>query len=413
MHDVLELVSSTRRIKGTIELPASKSISNRLLVLEKMSSGRITGIGYSNADDTFILKQALEQMPSEIHAGAGGTTIRFLLAVLASTPNYEGVLRGTVRLMERPISPLVDALRLAGAEIEYTQREGFAPLFIRGKKLKGGKIPIDPSFSSQFLSAMLLVAPAMESALELIPQGEISSAPYLQMTVQLMQQCGFEIEYSKDKIVVQPGFPKKEIQIEIERDWSAASYWYSFVALSDTASIELPGLHLNSLQGDVDCARVFSEMGVQTITTSNGIQLLKTPVTKKEFQLNCLHTPDLFQTYAVCIAGLGLKAQFTGLHSLLHKETNRLKAVVDELSKIQVHFQFLENNVLQLDASEINTNTLLIVKTYEDHRMAMAFSPLSLVLKKIAIRNSDVVSKSYPNFWSDVRKSGVLIAEWH
>jgi 3-phosphoshikimate 1-carboxyvinyltransferase len=207
MQRTIELVSKSSSVKGTIDLPASKSISNRLLIIEAITKGCICGVGYSDASDTLILKELITQLPTSANAGAGGTTFRFFLAYLASLEGYEGVLSGTERLMERPVAPLVDALRLLGADIQYQQKEGFAPLIIRGRKLKGGKIPIEASTSSQFLSAMLLVAPLMENDLVLEPQGQIISQPYLQMTIDLMLQCGFYIEQSETSIRVQPYIP--------------------------------------------------------------------------------------------------------------------------------------------------------------------------------------------------------------
>ena len=413
MHDVLELVSSTRRINGSVQLPASKSISNRLLILEEISSGIVTGIGYSDAEDTQILQQLLHDKPNLAHAGAGGTTFRFLLAVLASTPGYEGVLEGSKRLMERPVAPLVDALLLAGADIEYVDKPGYAPLRIRGKQLHGGKIKVDASLSSQFITALLLIAPRMSAALELIPQGDLISAPYINMTVSLMKQCGFQVQQTNSSILVQPVIPTHRIQIPVERDWSAASYWYACVALSEKASLQLPGLTIQSLQGDSACQEQFKKLGVLGVETADGIELQKILIEKTDLDFNCLTTPDLFQTFAVTVAGLGLKASFTGLQSLPHKETNRIEAVSKELSKIGIRCTFDSNGAFKLDASQIDPNRVLITETYEDHRMAMAFTPLVLVLKKIAIRNPDVVRKSYPGFWADIRRIGISFAEWN
>jgi 3-phosphoshikimate 1-carboxyvinyltransferase len=412
MHDVLELVSSTRRISGSVQLPASKSISNRLLILEEVTSGIVTGIGYSDAEDTKILQQLLHDKPNLAHAGAGGTTFRFLLAILASTPGYEGVLEGSPRLMERPVAPLVDALHLAGADIEYIDKRGFAPLRIRGKQLHGGKIKVDASLSSQFITALLLIAPRMSAALELIPQGDLISAPYIHMTVSLMQQCGFQVQQTDSSILVQPFLPHHKIRILVERDWSAASYWYACVALSEKASIQLPGLTIQSLQGDSACQEQFKQLGVLGVETADGIELRKIPLERFELTIDCISTPDLFQTYAVTLAGLGRDASFKGLQSLPHKETNRMEAVSNELAKIGVKCSYESDGTFKLDASHMDPNRILITETYEDHRMAMAFSPLVLVLKKLAIRNPDVVRKSYPGFWADIRRIGISFAEW-
>lgn len=413
MHDVLELVSSTRRINGSVQLPASKSLSNRLLVLEEISSGIVSGIGHSDADDTQILQQLIHDKPNLAHAGAGGTTFRFLLAVLASTPGYEGVLEGSPRLMERPLAPLVDALLLVGADIEYLANPGFAPLRIRGKQLHGGKINVDASLSSQFISALLLIAPRMSRTLEIIPHGDLISVPYINMTVGLMKQCGFHVQQNDSSIRVQPFIPTQKIQISVERDWSAASYWYACVALSEKANIQLPGLRIQSLQGDSACQEQFKQLGVLGIETAEGMELQKIPLEKSELNIDCNATPDLFQTYAVTLAGLGWNANFTGLQSLPHKETNRIEAVSKELAKIGVISSFDNDGNFKLVATQMNPNRVLITETYEDHRMAMAFSPLVLVLKKLAIRNPEVVRKSYPGFWADIRRIGISFAEWN
>ena len=404
MQRKIELVSTSASINGTINLPASKSISNRLLIIEAITNGGIRGIGYSDASDTQILQELITQLPKYANAGAGGTTFRFFLAYLASLDGYEGVLSGSERLMERPVAPLVDALRLLGADIEYQQKEGFAPLIIRGKQLKGGKIPIDASTSSQFLSALLLVAPLMENDLVLEPQGQIISQPYLQMTIDLMLQCGFHIEQTETSIRVQPSIPKKSIEIAIEKDWSAASYWYSMVALSNNADITLTGLHLRSIQGDVHCAEIFKEFGVETIETDSGIRLEKTQIRQSDLFIDCIKTPDLFQTYAVTAAALKLNVHFSGLQSLRLKETDRIWAVCNELSKMGVEFVYPFPHEVTINAQNSRYNQTYFIETYEDHRMAMAFAPLVLKLPSLTIQDPNVVEKSYPTFWADIQK---------
>jgi len=404
MQPTIELVSKSSSISGTVDLPASKSISNRLLIIEAISNGDIRGIGYSDASDTQILKELITQLPTSANAGAGGTTFRFFLAFLASLDGYEGVLSGSERLMERPVAPLVDALRLLGADIQYLHKEGFAPLIIRGKKLKGGKIPIEASTSSQFLSALLLVAPLMENDLELEPQGQIISQPYLQMTIDLMMQCGFHIEQSETSICVQPYIPTKSMEIDIEKDWSAASYWYSMVALSHDADITLSGLHLNSIQGDVQCAEIFEELGVETVETDSGIRLVKSQVKQTDLFIDFIKTPDLFQTYAVTASALKLNLHFSGLQSLRLKETDRIWAVCNELSKMGVEFTHPAPHEVNINPQNFRFDQSYSIETYEDHRMAMAFAPLVLKLPSLTIRDPNVVEKSYPTFWADIQK---------
>ena len=404
MQRTLELASTSSTIIGTIDLPASKSISNRLLILEAITNGVIRGIGYSDATDTQILQELITQLPTSAYAGAGGTTFRFSLAYLASLDGYEGVLSGSDRLMERPVAPLVDALRLLGADIEYQQKEGFAPLIIRGKQLKGGKIPIDASMSSQFLSALLLVAPLMENDLVLEPQGQIISQPYLQMTIDLMLQCGFHIEQTETSIRVQPDIPTKSIEISIEKDWSAASYWYSMVALSNNADITLSGLQLRSIQGDVKCAEIFKGFGVDTIENESDIRLEKTQVKQSDLFIDCIKTPDLFQTYAVTAAALKLNVHFSGLQSLRLKETDRIAAVCNELSKMDVAFEYPAAHEVIINSQNFRFDQPYSIETYEDHRMAMAFSPLVLKIPSLIIQHPNVVKKSYPTFWVDIQK---------
>jgi 3-phosphoshikimate 1-carboxyvinyltransferase len=404
MQRTIELVSKSSSVKGTINLPASKSISNRLLIIEAITKGLIRGIGYSDASDTQILQELITQMPKSANAGAGGTTFRFFLAYLASLDGYEGELTGSERLMERPVAPLVDALRLLGADIQYLRKEGFAPLIIRGRKLKGGKIPIDASTSSQFLSALLLVAPLMENDLVLEPQGQIISQPYLQMTIDLMMQCGFQIEQSETSIRVKPFIPTKSIEIAIEKDWSAASYWYSMVALSYNANITLSGLHLNSIQGDVHCAEIFDAFGVETVETDSGIRLVKTQVKQADLFIDCIKTPDLFQTYAVTASALKLNVHFSGLQSLRLKETDRILAVCKELSQMGVEFTYPAPHEVNINPQNFRFDQSYSIETYEDHRMAMAFAPLVLKIPRLIIQHPNVVKKSYPSFWIDIQK---------
>jgi 3-phosphoshikimate 1-carboxyvinyltransferase len=404
MQRTIELVSASASINGTINLPASKSISNRLLIIEAITNVGIRGIGYSDASDTQILQELITQLPNSANAGAGGTTFRFFLAYLASLDGYEGLLSGSERLMERPVAPLVDALRLLGADIQYQQKEGFAPLIIRGKQLKGGKIPIDASTSSQFLSALLLVAPLMENELVLEPQGQIISQPYLQMTIDLMLQCGFLIEQTETSIRVQPFIPTKSMEIAIEKDWSAASYWYSMVALSNDSNINLSGLHLRSTQGDAHCAEIFKEFGVETIETEAGIRLEKTQIRQSDLFIDCIKTPDLFQTYAVTAAALKLNVHFSGLQSLRLKETDRIWAVCNELSKMGVEFEYPAPHEVTINAQNSRFEQSYSIETYEDHRMAMAFAPLVLKLPSLTIQDPNVVEKSYPTFLADIQK---------
>ena len=411
MPETLELVSSTRTINAQPQLPASKSICNRLLVLEKVSNGVIVPEIISDAEDSQKLHQILSNKPDIADAGDGGTTFRFALAYLAATENYSGILTGSSRLKERPQHLLIEALRSLGAEIICLEKEGFAPVKISGKKLNGGKIIIDAGVSSQFVTAILLVAPLLKTPLEIELQGELVSASYLEMTIDILRKSGVSINFSGNNIQI--GQAKWNAGVfPVERDWSAASYWYAILALANRGSVFLHGLKIESLQGDAICARIFENLGVQSIQEETGIRLTKVPVNTSEIELDASNFPDLVQTLVVVLVALKIKARITGLKTLRIKESDRLKAMQQELKKIK--FELLVHGDDQLECTGLSPDfsKTLIVETYNDHRMAMSFAALVTVVYKLAIRNPEVVAKSYPHFWKDIRESGISFAEW-
>jgi 3-phosphoshikimate 1-carboxyvinyltransferase len=406
MQERIELFLNQKPVHATVHLPASKSISNRVLILEAISDGIIHGKGYSDADDTQKLKNLLHELPEAAYAGAGGTTFRFLLAFLATKKGYEGILSGTDRLMERPVSLLVDALRALGASIEYLGIYERPPLHITGKRLEGGTISLNSEVSSQFLTSLLLIAPSFKNGLTLIPSGTIASRPYLDMTLKLLQQCGVLVEDSGKEIKVFSGSFKQQ-EIEIEKDWSAASYFYSLVALSENGTIELPGLRIESLQGDAKTCQLYNQLGVETVETVDGIILRKKDVECTEFSFDFSEQPDLAQTLAVTCVGLGIKARMSGLESLRVKETDRIMAIRTELGKLNVHTEEPKEGSLLIDPKTADFSKTWIVETYEDHRMAMAFAPLLMKCSHLVIRDPHVVRKSFPDFWIELRKAGI------
>ena len=333
--------------------------------------------------------------------------MRFLTAYFAVT-GTEVILTGTERMKQRPIGILVDALRSLGAEIEYVEKDGYPPLkFANSFTQTTNKISIKGNISSQFITALLLVAPSLSQGLELTIEGELTSRPYVEMTLSMLQEAGIEHEWNGSVISIAPqNF--KDSEITIEPDWSAASYWYSIAALSDEGSITLPYLKQNSLQGDSRISSIMESFGITTEFTTQGLVLTKNnkPINGDYFDLK--DCPDLAQTVIVCSAALGHNATFTGLETLKIKETDRIAALQKELAKIGVSLTE-ENEEYHLDCSNLHFPEKMQISTYEDHRMAMAFAPLALKINTLEIEEPEVVGKSYPSFWEDLKKAGFRI----
>jgi 3-phosphoshikimate 1-carboxyvinyltransferase len=394
-------------VNGTIHLPASKSISNRLLLMRAISGFENLEIqNLSNANDTVVLDGILKKLKSnnEMNVHDAGTVMRFLTAYL-SCKEGEWTLTGTERMQQRPIGALVDVLKKLGADISYLKNEGFPPIKIKGKKLRGGKIEIDGSVSSQFLSALLMISPMYIESLELQIKNKLVSVPYVDMTLKLMQQWGAKYTWSENIIRVEnKPYQKPPEKVFCEGDWSAASYFYSILSLAKEGEITLPYLFKKSLQGDSVCAEIFEELGVSTTFKDEGIVLRKNNSETNTFEYNFIDCPDIAQTVAVCCAAKGIEAKLTGLQTLAIKEADRISAVKTELEKcgISVITSGKEMFILQ---SHI-TNHISHILTYNDHRMAMSFAPLAMSLDKIEIENSDVVKKSFPHFWKELEKIG-------
>ena len=401
-------VSAPASINACIQLPASKSISNRALIINALAKGSFTPSNLSDCDDTNVMVKALTSQDETIDIMAAGTAMRFLTAFLSVTEGAR-IITGTQRMQQRPIEILVNALKMLGAEIEYTQNNGFPPLRISGKPLEGGKISLKGSVSSQYISALLMIAPVLKKGLQLTLTGDIISKPYINLTLQLMKDFGAQAEWTaSDRIEVLPQ-PYKSVPFTVESDWSAASYWYQMAALVPDAKIELLGLFPDSYQGDSKVAELFVSLGVETIFTSRGALLMKTGTCCERMDYNFINEPDLAQTFVVTCAVMGIPFRFWGLQSLKIKETDRMAALIAELGKLGYVLKESGNAVLSWEGERQPISANPAIKTYEDHRMAMAFAPACLRIPSITICDPQVVSKSYPHYWEDLTKAGFTI----
>jgi 3-phosphoshikimate 1-carboxyvinyltransferase len=401
-------------IHAKIELPGSKSISNRLLMIRAISGLELHFRNLSDSEDTVLLAKSLGEIKGKrsatIDIHHAGTDMRFLTAYLAVTEG-EWILTGSERMKQRPIGELVEALRKLGADIAYTEKEGFPPLKIKGKKLDGGRIEMDGSISSQFISALLMISTTFEKGLDLTLKGEIVSLPYITMTIELLKQFGVFVSFIGNKLITKASeFTLFNENIFIESDWSAASYWYSIVALSEKAEIELLFLEQDSLQADCLLPALYNKLGVKTEYIEKGVRLSKKTISDIEFKYDFTNCPDIAQTVAVSCLGLGIKADLSGLKTLKVKETDRLVALKNELEKFGAKIE-ITNDVLKLIPPPTlrtpnSTPVTAGIQTYGDHRMAMCFAPLSIKNPKIKIEHPEVVDKSYPAFWDDLEEAG-------
>jgi 3-phosphoshikimate 1-carboxyvinyltransferase len=404
---------------STISITGSKSETNRLLLLQALYPN-LTLENVSNSDDSEVMMEALNLKPTThnlqpINIHHAGTAMRFLTAYFAIQEGSEVLLTGSSRMKERPIKILVDALKQLGAEIIFTENEGFPPIKITGKKLTQNKVSLAANVSSQYISALLLIAPKLENGLELTLEGAITSMPYIQMTLALLNEIGVTTSFENNTITVNPT-PNTQhpTPITIESDWSSASYYYSIIALSEIGTqITLSSYKQNSLQGDAALVKIYKDFGVETVFNSNNsitiTKLATYNLQPTTYNLN--NSPDIAQTIAVTCFGLGIGCYLTGLHTLKIKETDRLEALKTELTKLGASIS-VTNDSLTLLMSDSN---FVIVKskaiaTYQDHRMALAFAPLALKTD-IIIQDAEVVSKSYPTFWNDLKSIGFQISE--
>lgn len=413
------VVSAPSSLQASIQLPASKSISNRALIIHALSRGNSLPTNLSDCDDTQVMIRALAAAPgAEIDILAAGTAMRFLTAYLSVTPGTH-VITGTQRMRQRPIRILVDALRRLGADITYVGEEGFPPLRINGRPLQGAEIELAGNVSSQYISALLMIGAVLPGGLKLKLAGDIVSRPYIDLTLRLMHDFGAHACWlGEDCILVQPdGY--RDVPFTVESDWSAASYWYQMVALSGQASAEAPipacvqlkGLFAHSYQGDSRGADLFARLGVHTEFTDSGVCLTRQVAPVRHLNANLVDIPDLAQTFVVTCCLLDIPFRFTGLQSLKIKETDRIAALQTELRKLGYVLHDEQDSILSWDGERCPAEPFPVIATYEDHRMAMAFAPASLVLPHIRIADPHVVSKSYPGYWDGLRLAGFRVEE--
>ena len=405
----LTLQKSSVNSKSEIQITGSKSESNRLLLLQALYSD-IKIKNLSNSDDSNVMQQALQTSTNVIDVHHAGTAMRFLTAFFATQNGREVTLTGSSRMKERPIQVLVEALNLLGADITYLETTGCPPLKIKGNVLTKNKVTLKANVSSQYISALLLIAPKLENGLELTLEGEITSVPYIKMTLDLLNQIGVETVFDDNFIKVKP--LNKELKAKslvVESDWSSASYYYSIVALSEIGTeITLSAYKESSLQGDSALANIYKQFGVETTFLNNTITLKKNSKNTNAIKLDLNNSPDIAQTIAVTCLGLGIKCHLTGLHTLKIKETDRLLALKNEIEKLGGKIS-VTNDSLGLEESIFLKNDCEIA-TYNDHRMAMSFAPLALKTS-LQIEDTMVVSKSYPTFWDDLKSIGFKISK--
>lgn len=408
--DLLLYVLKHKKISQRITISGSKSESNRLLILQKLFP-EISIENLSDSDDSVHMQHALSTENELVDIGHAGTAMRFLTSYFATTEGKKVILTGSERMQNRPIKILVDALQDLGAKIEYQDKIGYPPLKISGTKITKEKVQIHGNVSSQYISSLLLVASKLENGLTIELLGEITSIPYIEMTLSLLNQLGIETKFEGNIIQV---FSKKDINeqtIVVESDWSSASYFYSIVALSEIGSeITLSAYKKDSLQGDSCLATIYQHFGVETTFSENSITLKKAQkMNRNLLEIDLKNAPDIAQTIAVTCFAEGIACDLSGLYTLKIKETDRLEALHDELTKLGAKISVTDTSLHLQKSSEIHQN--ISIKTYNDHRMAMAFAPLALKVP-IKILNAEVVTKSYQKFWDDMEQIGITLKQF-
>ena len=393
-------------VVGKIQVTGSKSESNRMLLLQALFP-QIELTNLSNSDDTVAMKSGLESEDALVDIGHAGTTMRFLTAYFSTIQNQEKTLTGSQRMQERPIGILVDALRQLGADITYLKNQGYPPLLIKGKKLSANEVRLSADISSQYITALMLIAPRLAGGLRLHLQGMITSVPYIKMTQSLLHDIGIEASFSGQTLEVSPKMDIAATTHAVESDWSSASYYFGITALAKEADIHLSTYKENSLQGDRVLMNIYKQLGVQSSIENNTLHLQKQALHSTSIQLDLSNAPDIAQTIVVSCYGLGIACDIKGLHTLKIKETDRLVALQNELTKLGATIDITDRSLhLHKRNNPIRPNVL--IETYHDHRMAMAFAPLALLVP-IRIQDADVVTKSYPGFWKDLEMNGFLL----
>ena len=405
-------------LQHTAKLPASKSISNRVLVIHALTGGHTRPSNLSDCDDTEVIIHALQHNSYEIDIKAAGTAMRFMTAYLSVKEGEEHVLTGTERMKHRPIGILVDALRRLGADISYVGEEGFPPLRIKGRNLQGGLLEVPGNISSQYISALLMIGPVLDKGLTLKLKGDIISRPYIDLTLWTMREFGADADWSDFETITVDPKPYQEREYYIENDWSAASYWYEMMALTDhDDEIRLTGLMDGSKQGDSSVRYIFSLLGIKTQfeTKQEGIPTTVTLshshrcVPRLEYDFT--NSPDLAQTFIVCCALKNVHFHFRGLSTLKIKETDRIEAMKTEMRKLGYVIHDVNDSELFWDGERCEPSMQMGIDTYEDHRMALSIAPAAFKTEGLLINNPKVVSKSYPHFWDDLKKAQFIIVE--
>ena len=404
--------NNKKELAGTYNLPASKSISNRLLVMRALQRSKVLFDNLSEAEDTYMMRLYLSfintcagsDIPLSLDTHNAGTVFRFLLAYL-SRQDGKWLLTGGERMRQRPIGALVDALRSLGADIKYTEKEGFPPLLIHGKKLNGGVVELNASSSSQYVSALMLIAPSLPGGLTIRLKSEPVSSAYIDMTATLMQNFGAKVSISGKEVQVEEGNYHIE-KVRVEPDWSAAAFWYEMVAFSPGAEVFLPGLSENSVQGDRFLTSVFEKLGVQSDFRDEGLVLNHTGKVAKTIDFDYTHAPDIVPSVMVACAGLGVEGRFSGIEHLRIKESDRISSMQKELGKIGAEIVQNGESYRLIPGSKSESN--LVFNSHGDHRMAMSLAPLAMKFGTVAVKEPDVVKKSYPGFWDELKKTGAF-----
>lgn len=402
----LRLTHASQHLQGHCTITGSKSESNRLLILQALFP-EITLLNLSNSDDTQAMQRGLAAAEETIDIGHAGTTMRFLTSYFATTPGLEKTLTGSKRMQERPIKILVDALRTIGADITYVKNEGYPPLRIKGKKIETEQVELAANVSSQYITSLMLIAPKLPNGLTIHLVGEITSIPYINMTCALLQKVGIRTEFKGQTIRVFPQLNTASKTVEVESDWSSASYHFSMAALAGNASVSIKNYVADSLQGDSVLVDIYKQLGVSSTFEGNTLYLSKTGDVQAHIALDLIKAPDIAQTIVVSCFGLGVSCELTGLHTLKIKETDRLVALHTELTKLGADIRITDTS-LHLAARKNSIVEGVAIDTYHDHRMAMAFAPLGLLVP-IRINEAEVVSKSYPTFWEDLSHLGFAV----
>jgi len=404
----IQLSHSGENINSTLKITGSKSESNRGLILQALYPS-ISLENVSNSDDTQVLQRALKLFSGTVDIHHAGTAMRFLTAYFAAKPGCDVVLTGSKRMQERPIRLLVEALQSMGADISYTHEEGFPPIEIKGKKLLQPTVNLQANISSQYISAIMLIAASLPDGMEINLIGAVTSVPYINMTLELLNLVGIKGEFQNNRIQIEASSNLNPVTVNIESDWSSASYFYSIVAIADVAEIKLSNYRKSSLQGDSCIAEIYRKFGVETSFEENEVILRKVDHQKPmRIVENLINSPDIAQTIAVTCLALGVECELTGLHTLKIKETDRLVALKNEMEKFGAEVK-IGKDFLHL-AAKTNLLENVSVETYNDHRMAMAFAPLALKVP-LTVIDANVVSKSYPGFWNDLEKLGFAAVE--